>query len=80
MACLMELLLEVTGRAVKNYHLNPNYPLKFFETKIWSFDVWAANRKQKISFFQNFATTAKLHLSQAFWQHQACPIPILYES
>jgi hypothetical protein len=29
--------------------------------------------------FQNSAYVAERPLSQAFWKHQACPIPIPYE-
>jgi hypothetical protein len=53
-------------------------PLKFLETKNWSTAVWAACVKKNI-FFQFFLLDSELHIPQAFREHQARPIPTLYD-
>jgi hypothetical protein len=60
----------------KNYF--SSQPLKFLETKNWSIAVWAACVK-KNNFFNFFFWTSELHISQAFREHQARPIPTPYE-
>jgi hypothetical protein len=54
-------------------------PWNFLVIKNWLFDVWAISRN-KISFlFNYYFWMSKLNISQAFWQHQACPIPTLHK-
>jgi hypothetical protein len=53
---------------------------KFLKTQKWSLLVWTTCMKRNFTFFQNSISIGELHLSQAFWQNQAHPIPIFYES
>jgi hypothetical protein len=53
---------------------------KFLKTQKWSLLVWTTCMKRNFTFFQNSISIGELHLSQAFWQNQARPILIPYES
>jgi hypothetical protein len=48
-------------------------------TKNWSFNIWAACEKENTFFLNYFFRTSELHISEAFFQHQAHPILTMYE-
>jgi hypothetical protein len=48
-------------------------------TKNWLIAVCVACTKKNIFVSTFFFWMSEVHISQAFWEHQACQIPIPYE-